>query len=224
MKDYYINNLSGNHLHQVYALADDSVTGYLQGEIDYCLAKIKPGDRILELGCGYGRIIKALASDIYHVSGIDNAPANIDLAIAYLDDHAMTDIKLMSVDALDYDDASFDLVLCMQNGLSAFGLDPLTVIKEACRVLKPTGRLICCTYSEAFWDTRLRWFRLQSDAGLLGSIDEENTKDGVIKCVDGFVSSAITTKGFEDYAEQLNLNIAIDNLTSGSLVAEYTKS
>ena len=35
MKDYYLENLSGNHLHRVYSLADEPVKRYLQGEIEF---------------------------------------------------------------------------------------------------------------------------------------------------------------------------------------------
>ncbi len=221
MKDYYIENLSGNHLHRVYSLADESVKRYLQGEIEFCREQISPGDHVLELGCGYGRILKALASDTHNIEGIDNAPGNVELAGEYLHNLPGIKVHLMSVDNLDFADDSFDLVLCTQNGLSAFGLDPLIVVREACRVAKHDGRLICCTYAKSFWPSRLQWFRKQADAGLLGAIDETITGSGVIACVDGFISASMTDVQFQDIASALNLVVDIVELPSGSLIGEF---
>ncbi len=221
MKDYYIENLSGNHLHRVYSLADESVKRYLQGEIEFCRERISAGDHILELGCGYGRVLKALASDAHTIEGIDNAPGNVELAGEYL--HSVPGIKvhLMSVDNLGFADDSFDLVLCTQNGLSAFGIDPLIVVREACRVCKHDGRLICCSYAESFWPGRLQWFRNQAGAGLLGVIDETKTGNGVIACADGFMSASMTDAQFQDIASALDLVVNIVELPSGSLISEF---
>jgi len=221
MKDYYIENLSGNHLHRVYSLADERVKRYLQGEIEFFRERISPGDRVLELGCGYGRILKALASDTHITEGIDNAPGNIELAGEYLHNEPGIKVHLMSVDNLEFPDNSFDLVLCAQNGLSAFGLDPLIVVREASRVTKHDGRLYCCTYADSFWPSRLRWFHNQADAGLLGAIDETKTGNGVIACVDGFISTSMTDVQFREIASALNLVVDIVELQGGSLISEF---
>lgn len=221
MKDYYIENLSGNHLHRVYGLANEQVKRYLQGEIEFFRERISPGDRVLELGCGYGRILKALASDTHITEGIDNAPGNIELAGEYLHNEPGIKIHLMSVDNLEFPDNSFDLVLCAQNGLSAFGLDPLIVVREASRVTKHDGRLYCCTYADSFWPSRLQWFHNQADAGLVGEIDEKNTGNGVITCVDGFISTSMTDVQLREIASALNLVVDIVELPSGSLISEF---
>ncbi len=221
MKSYYIEKLSGNHLHRVYSLADESVKSYLKGEIEFCREKISSGDRILELGCGYGRVLKALASDAHIIEGIDNAPGNVEMAGEYLHNLPGIKVHLMSVDNLDFANDSFDLVLCTQNGLSAFGLDPLIVIREALRVAKHGGRLICCTYARSFWPIRLQWFRKQADAGLLGAIDETKTGRGVIACVDGFMSTSMTEEQFQDIASVFHLAVNITELPGGSLISEF---
>ncbi len=221
MKDYYVKNLSGNHLHRVYQLADEPVRSYLNGEIEYSRKQISPGNHVLELGCGYGRILKALASESYVTEGIDNAVANIELASEYLRDEPGIRVHLMSVDNLDFADDSFDLVLCTQNGLSAFALDPVVVVGEAWRVTRDEGRLLCFTYTESFWPTRLHWFRAQAKAGLLGAIDETNTGNGIVACVDGFRSSSMTETQFRDIATKLGLAVSIHSLESGSLIGEF---
>ena len=224
MKDYYIDNLSGNHLQRAYALADAAVTAYLQGEIDYLRECIKPGNRVLELGCGYGRVVKALAADSHSIVGIDNAPGNLKLAREYLRDARNVEVHLMSVASLDFTDQSFDLVVSPQNGLSAFGLNPVSVVREALRVTDRDGTFVCCTYADAFWPSRLAWFRRQADAGLLGEIDEESSGNGVIACKDGFESTAMNRQQFEEIAVKTNTSVTLQELPSGSLIAEFRKS
>jgi len=53
-------------------------------------------------------------------------------------------------------------------------------------VLRPGGRALFSTYAEGFWPERLAWFRAQAAAGLIGAVDEEASRDGVIVCRDGF--------------------------------------
>jgi cyclopropane fatty-acyl-phospholipid synthase-like methyltransferase len=53
-----------------YALAPPRVRQYLEAETDHVLAMIHPGDIVLELGCGYGRILPLLARKARFVIGI----------------------------------------------------------------------------------------------------------------------------------------------------------
>ena len=223
MEDYYKNKLSGNQLLKVYSLASDPVRAYLKGEIEYCRKKTYPDIRVLELGCGYGRIIKELANDSYFVFGIDNAPLNIEVARTYLKGITKVDVEVMNVKSLAFEDEAFDCVLCLQNGLSAFGTDPLVVLKEGWRVIKKGGCLVCSTYSEGFWPHRLAWFHAQADAGLLSPVDEDKSKAGIIACKDGFISRSTTEDDFRKYAGLLDLNVEVRTLSSGSLIATYTQ-
>jgi 2-polyprenyl-6-hydroxyphenyl methylase/3-demethylubiquinone-9 3-methyltransferase len=61
LKDYYSKKLSAGRLRQVYDIAPDRVRRYLESEIRFVMEKIKPGDMVLELGCGYGRVMDKLA-------------------------------------------------------------------------------------------------------------------------------------------------------------------
>jgi len=52
------------------------------------------------------------------------------------------------------------------------------------------------TYAAEFWSERLRWFELQAAAGLVGEIDYEKTKDGVVVCKDGSVPARSVQRPF----------------------------
>ncbi|MCP4430248.1 MAG: class I SAM-dependent methyltransferase [Gammaproteobacteria bacterium] len=222
--NYYLRRLSGNHLKQVYDLADSKVVAYLKGEIEFCRRFIAPGYRVLELGCGYGRILKSLASSEYHLEGIDNAPDNIELALEHVGLLQNVSVRKADVTSIDSPDNSYDLVLCMQNGLSAFGNNPLNVVRESCRVLNETGKLICCTYSEKIWPDRLKWFREQSNAGLLSPVDEGKTGNNIVVCQDGFTSSAMSRSEFKFISNELNLAHEIYEIESGSLICEFRRA
>jgi len=53
-------------------------------------------------------------------------------------------------------DGSFDAVVCIQNGISAFQVDPFELVSESVRVARDHGIIFFSTYSEKFWHDRLR--------------------------------------------------------------------
>ena len=56
---YYAEKLSGQRLDRVYAIAGARVRRYLEAEIAHVRTLVRPGDRVLELGCGTGRVLAA---------------------------------------------------------------------------------------------------------------------------------------------------------------------
>jgi 2-polyprenyl-6-hydroxyphenyl methylase/3-demethylubiquinone-9 3-methyltransferase len=91
------------------------------------------------------------------------------------------------------------------------------LIAETIRVTKRGGYCLFSTYSSKFWEDRLEWFIIQSDAGLLGEIDYEKTRDGKIVCKDGFVSSSFDESYFRKLAENLSLESNIVEVDESSL-------
>jgi SAM-dependent methyltransferase len=95
-------------------------------------------------------------------------------------------LAVMNAGQLGFPDGTFDLTLCLQNGISAFRIHPKQLLAEAVRVTRCGGTVLCSTYSAGFWKDRLNWFRIQAEHGLIGDIDEEATGDGVIVCRTAF--------------------------------------
>ena len=185
MGDYYEDKLSAERLKRCYEIASPRIRQYLKAEIAYVLKKIHPSDIVLELGCGYGRILPALAQRAGTVIGIDTSLASLILASKMRAN--ISNCRLMNMNAvqLAFNDRVFDCVVCIQNGISAFHLDQRDLVRESARVAKPGGRVLFSSYSDKFWEERLKWFEMQSEAGLLGEIDYERTRSGVIVCKDG---------------------------------------
>ena len=200
MEGYYAEKLAAQRLQKCYEIAPPRTRQYLRAEMDFVLSRIKPGDIVLDLGCGYGRTLPQLAAKAGFVVGIDNSPSSLDLAECLSKDIANATVKEMDAANLRFADDVFDAVVCIQNGISAFQADQKTLFAEALRVCRPGGTVFFSTYAEKFWLHRLEWFRLQAAAGLLGEIDEEKTGGGVIVCRDGFSAGTVSPEDFRRLA------------------------
>ena len=185
MQDYYSRSLSGERLRRCYELAPPRVVRYLEAEIEFVLARISASSLVLELGCGYGRVLERLAPAARAVFGIDTSLESLRLARADLRHLPSCSVAVMNAMLLGIPDQRFDLVACIQNGISAFRVDRGGLLREAIRVTRRGGRVLFSSYSARFWEERLEWFRIQAAHGLVGEIDPEATKDGVIVCKDG---------------------------------------
>ena len=198
MPGYYDTSLSALRLKKCYDIAPSRVKQYLQAEIDFVLSKVSRKDIVLDMGCGYGRLIPFLAKKAKFVHGIDTSVSSLKFGKEFLKDMPRQRLHMMDAVKLTFSDNTMDIVLCLQNGISAFHVDQRALIKEAVRVTKPGGRALFSSYSEKFWEPRLKWFMLQSKAGLVGEIDFERTKNGNIVCRDGFTATTITAKKFHE--------------------------
>jgi trans-aconitate methyltransferase len=94
----------------------------------------RPGERILDLGCGDGALTAKLASMGCDVVGVDASAQQIDAA-RKLGLHA----RVMSGEALDFDN-EFDAVF--SNAALHWMRNPAKVIVGVHRALKPRGRFV----------------------------------------------------------------------------------
>jgi len=81
---YYSDNLAGEQLKRCYDIAHPRVRQYLQAEIDFVFDRIRPGDVVLDLGCGYGRAIPQLAQEAGFVVGIDISFSSLGFGLSFL--------------------------------------------------------------------------------------------------------------------------------------------
>lgn len=220
MRDYYSEKLSSDRLKRVYDVASPRVRQYLESEIKCVVDRIKPDDCVLELGCGYGRVLRDLCDPAGMVFGIDSSVSSVIMA---KDDLAgLPNVRLSAMNAgwLGFGDDRFDIVACIQNGISAFKVEPRDLVAETVRVTRPGGRVLLSSYSDKFWDDRLEWFEMQAAEGLLGEIDYDATGDGVIVCKDGFRATTFRSDDFARLASELDLKYRIEEVDESSLFCE----
>ncbi len=183
---YYAKRLAGERLRAVYEIAPPRVRRYLEAEIDFVVASMSAGEKALELGCGYGRVLARLAGKARLAVGIDTAVESLALGRRLAPPELACEFVAMDALETGFRDGEFDLVACVQNGIAAFGVDQERLVREALRVTKPGGLALFSTYNAHFWPERLAWFEAQARAGLIGPIDYGRTGGGVVVCEDGF--------------------------------------
>ncbi len=105
----------------------------------YLLARLEPGMRVLDVGCGPGTITAGLADRVPggHVTGIDTAAGVLEQARELAGGRDNLDFAPGDVYALDYPDGTFSVVHAHQV-LQHLG-DPVAALREMGRVCRPGG-------------------------------------------------------------------------------------
>lgn len=215
MDNYYAEKLGAQKLFQVYETKIPRVKQYLQAETDFVRSNLSKAQNVLELGAGYGRIVRELAPCCSSIVGIDISEDSVALGKAYLAEQKNADIRVMDIHHMDFSNC-FDVILCMQNGLSAMSVDSAD-IKKILGFLSFGGTAYFSSYSDKFWEYRIQWFEEQVSKGLLGNIDYERTQNGVIVCQDGFRAVTYTEKDLQKIGEQSECPYSIQEVDESSL-------
>ncbi|MFD8022375.1 methyltransferase domain-containing protein [Streptomyces lavendulae] len=109
----------------------------------YLIPELRPGMRLLDVGCGPGTITADLARLVApggRVTAVDAAADVLEQADAHVREHApdaVVDFAVADVHALDFPDDSFDVVHAHQV-LQHVG-DPVRALREMRRVCRPGG-------------------------------------------------------------------------------------
>lgn len=223
MPNYYAQSLNSAKLFQVYQTESPRIRRYLSEEINYVRRKLHGSERILEVGAGYGRIIRELAPNAAFLVGIDISDASVQFGRYYLSNCPNCSIQVMDSHHLEFGE-EFDIVLCLQNGLSAMKGQPMQLVEQCLKVLLPGGSAYFSTYSENFWEHRLAWFHEQANKGLLGEIDTEKTRNGMIVCKDGFVATTFSREDMKKLGEGSGYRYYIEEVDYSSLFLVIDKS
>jgi methionine biosynthesis protein MetW len=112
---------------------------------DTALRVVRPGGRLLDVGCGRGAVASLLSARFDEVHGVDADDAALakaaerGVAVAQVD---------LDREPLPYEDGSFDAVVSLD--VIEHVLDPAVFVRELARVLRPGGRLYLATPNVRF--------------------------------------------------------------------------
>jgi 2-polyprenyl-3-methyl-5-hydroxy-6-metoxy-1,4-benzoquinol methylase len=115
-----------------------------------------PGGRLLEVGCGNGRMLKMMADLGWLAEGVD-----FDAAAAQNGIDKGLNIHTGFLEELQYEENCFDAIT--MSHVIEHVHDPLELLKECCRILKPGGRFALVTPNIGSIGHRLfgsSWFHL----------------------------------------------------------------
>ncbi|MEV3931746.1 MULTISPECIES: bifunctional 2-polyprenyl-6-hydroxyphenol methylase/3-demethylubiquinol 3-O-methyltransferase UbiG [unclassified Streptomyces] len=114
----------------------------IHGEASFCAALLRPAARVLDAGCGTGRIAIRLAELGHHCTGVDVDPSMLDVARREAPAQQWLLGDLARLDALGLE-PGYDLVLAAGNviPLLAPGTEP-DVIRHLAAALRPGGLLV----------------------------------------------------------------------------------
>ncbi|MBI2565676.1 MAG: class I SAM-dependent methyltransferase [Candidatus Schekmanbacteria bacterium] len=116
--------------------------------LQYCAwLELQPEDKVLEVGCGIGRILKELHESFrVRPYGTDKFPAAVAAARERVGE-ICAEIACAPVEALPFSDRSFDKILCW----GVFDLtDQARALQEMARVLMPGGKLLLTGKNDTF--------------------------------------------------------------------------
>jgi len=134
-----------------------------------------PNDRVLELGCGVGRIGLQLAPKVGHWEGADISANMLEVArsrLAGFGNTGFTELKRSRLDGLA--DASFDKAYCVAVFIHMDKEDFFLYLEEIARVLKPGGLLYFDTWNLA---SKVGWRRFMLEVNQHRNADPSQRKD-----------------------------------------------
>ena len=149
LKAQYRNSTNISARIRLHRLFSSNKQGWFPWSYEQC--QITEGMKILELGCGNGRL---------WIENKAKLPADCEIILSDISEGMIRDVRreqslqddrfsfaAFDCHAIPYEDASFDLVIA--NHVLFYCKDVDRVCSEVGRVLKPGGRFVCGTYGVA---------------------------------------------------------------------------
>jgi len=190
----------------------EEVLDYLKAEEEYLLSKIREGSKVVDFGCGRGRILKLLLNRAELLVGVDHSRKMLNYCEELFKKHKHVRCHLSDVRSTPLRDDIFDYTLCMYATFGSFH-EPEKVLKEMIRVTKPGGKIILSVYSEDALDTVLKMYESKG-------IRVERIEGNVIYTKEGDVARLFSKEEIRKLLARHNLNPRVRRLCPIAYICE----
>ncbi len=206
-QDFY-RRKAHDFIDQCYCNAPEVIRRGLVAELKLIHSTARPG-RILEAGCGSGRVLKELRRPDRQIFGFD-------LVLGYLEEarEKGMDAELVAArgGSIPFRDGVFDAVFCVQNTLGMVGEEKPAMLREMRRVAQKGAPMLIVVYAESSVRSRLEWYDRLAAKGLMGPIDESQSSDEVLATADGHRSETFTRERLATLLADAGLTAPIEPL------------
>jgi ubiquinone/menaquinone biosynthesis C-methylase UbiE len=148
MKDVVDNNdLNARRLYEAVGpdwLMDRAEPAYTEALLNLLHSYLKPGDKVLDICCGYGRLTIPLLKDGYEVTGMDISEVLISKGVSLFQEHEIPQgfLLVANMKELPFRREMFDFCFCVWASFNFLlnEAEQLIALGEIERVLKKGGR------------------------------------------------------------------------------------
>ncbi|MCI0542366.1 class I SAM-dependent methyltransferase [bacterium] len=180
----------------------DAIQEFVDGEIEFLEKYLKSNTAILEVGCGYGRLLPVLQKRARRVVGVDFSRSLIKKAKKFENEFSNIKLKHMDARKLDLSDGIFDYTLCLN---ATFGNMPdieEEVFQEMVRVTKTGGEVIISVFSDNAKEAQVANYKR------LGLTNIHDTGNSIVTG-EGLVSRRFTREELENFAVRAGMKNSI---------------
>ncbi|MCP4768579.1 MAG: metalloregulator ArsR/SmtB family transcription factor [Gammaproteobacteria bacterium] len=107
----------------------------------------EPVTELLDIGTGTGHILEILAPRVQHGVGVDLSSGMLAVARSNIERHGLSHLQVRKGDMYRLPVLSSSIDLAIVHMVLHYSDDPLEVIREAARVLRPRGRLLLVDFA-----------------------------------------------------------------------------
>jgi len=191
---------------------------FFDGDIAFIKNQKGKSEKILEVGCGFGRLLPYLSLLSKRVIGIDFSPEQIKNSAKIIKKRSNIQTMLMRAEKMRFKNNSFDCSLCLNNSLGNMPEIEMQVVREMKRVTKKSGKIIMRVFANNK-QVKQAQFNNYKRLGFTGI----RNKGRAVITNEGFYSRRFTKKDLVEIFSAADLNPKIVRDGIAGYIAEATK-